>query len=146
MKREHSAGGLVLRKKGSKKEKILMVRVRNLEKRMVWTFPKGHLEKDETPEQAAIREVEEETGWNCKVRPFSKNKRTFERVGYFFKRGPSLVKKQVDWFLMEPVKKTGKRDPKEILQTGWFSLEQAKKKVRYPSDIQLLQKLQLKII
>ena len=30
--------------------------------RLEWCLPKGHLEDDETPEQAAVREIEEETG------------------------------------------------------------------------------------
>lgn len=32
-----------------------------------WCFPGGHIEKDETPEEAAVREVYEETGVKCKV-------------------------------------------------------------------------------
>lgn len=31
--------------------------------REIWTFPGGSIEEDETPEQAAIREVYEETGF-----------------------------------------------------------------------------------
>ena len=30
--------------------------------RLLWSLPKGHIEAGETPEQAAIREIEEETG------------------------------------------------------------------------------------
>jgi 8-oxo-dGTP pyrophosphatase MutT (NUDIX family) len=33
----------------------------------VWTFAKGRIDKGETPEQAALREVREETGYEAKI-------------------------------------------------------------------------------
>ncbi len=48
-----AAGGLVLNKR---KEILLIFR------RGKWDLPKGKLDKGETPEQCALREVEEETG------------------------------------------------------------------------------------
>lgn len=135
-KLEVSSGGLVRR--GAPPE-ILMVQVQNLQGKTVWTFPKGHLEAGETPEQAALREVYEETGWECRIAPGSK--RPFKKVQYFFRRGKELVRKQVIWFLMEPVKKTGSRDPHEILQTRWASFSEAEKLVSYKSDKLLLEEL-----
>ena len=32
-----------------------------------WSFPKGHINKDENPEQAMIREIKEETGLNINI-------------------------------------------------------------------------------
>ena len=54
--KEYAAGGIV-----GKNGKVLLVKVTNLQGQVVWTFPKGHLEKNETPLKAALREVEEET-------------------------------------------------------------------------------------
>jgi hypothetical protein len=45
----------------------------------------------------------------------------FERVRYFFKHGPRTVRKEVVWFLMKPVVKSGKMDPKEVRKVRWFS-------------------------
>lgn len=121
-----------------------MVQVRNLQGQIVWTFPKGHIEHNETPIQAAFREVQEETGWKCGF--FSGDRpRHFENVHYEFRRGPKRVKKKVLWFLMKPVIKTGKKDPEEILKVGWFSLDRSKEKAVYPSDKKLLKKLTRKI-
>ena len=53
------AGGIVYRKKGSNFEILLVTAKRNPS---AWIFPKGHIEAGETPEQAALREVEEEAG------------------------------------------------------------------------------------
>ena len=36
-----------------------------------WAFPKGKLEAGETWEEAAVREVEEETGLRCTLGPFA---------------------------------------------------------------------------
>ena len=55
---EVSAGGIVLRQPDGVEERFLLIRdsYRN------WGFPKGHLETDEPPDAAALREVREETG------------------------------------------------------------------------------------
>ncbi len=101
----------------------------------MWTFPKGHLEPGEKAPEAALREVEEETGYRCEII------KPFERVEYFFQRDGVLIKKSVVWFLMKPLEKTGTHDPKEILETEWVSLAEAKKRAKYKSDITLLAKL-----
>lgn len=58
-------------------------------------FPKGHLEAGETEEQAAIRELEEETGIN-KVTLIDG---FIEKITYFFKRRGQLIHKTVTFFL-----------------------------------------------
>ena len=55
---EHSAGGVVVRPGAEGYEVLLIGRKRYGD----WSLPKGHLEPGETEEQAALREVEEETG------------------------------------------------------------------------------------
>jgi ADP-ribose pyrophosphatase YjhB (NUDIX family) len=127
MLREKSAGGLVERA-----GRLLLVKVRNLSGDIVWTLPKGHLEAGETAQQAALREVAEETGWTCRI------KGKLPTAAYFFRRGRRLVSKRVLWFLMKPEKKTGVRDPEEILAVRWFSAKSAAEKLRYPSDLKLL--------
>jgi len=112
-----------------------MVKVENLEGEQIWTFPKGHLEDGETSKEAALREVEEETGFRCEI------VKPFDRVHYFFRRGEELINKTVTWFLMKPLEKTGTHDPDEILKTEWVSLEEARKRAKYKSDKTLLAKL-----
>lgn len=125
-----SAGGIVRR--GGE---LLLVKVENLQGHVVWTFPKGHLEGDETPEQAALREVEEETGWRCRVAG------KLLDVKYKFKREGRLVDKTVHWFLMEPVEKTGLEDPDEILDSRWMPEAEAAALVVYDSDKKILSSL-----
>jgi inorganic pyrophosphatase len=61
-----------------------------------WVFPKGHLEAGERPEQAAIREVREETGLEVRiVRPIGTTRYEFDGSGSGDHR------KRVHWFLAE---------------------------------------------
>ena len=127
MREEFSAGGVVLR--GGE---MALVQVTNLKGETVWTFPKGHLEAGESAQEAALREVMEETGWRCKtIKPLI-------TVHYQFSRQGVPVSKSVEWFLMEPLEKVGEPAEGEILSCRWATAEAARKLVRYPSDVELL--------
>jgi ADP-ribose pyrophosphatase YjhB (NUDIX family) len=127
---ERSSGGLVIRA-----GRVLMVKVRNLSGRVVWTFPKGHIEEGESVRRAALREVEEETGWHCRITG------PFGLARYRFRRDGQPVKKTVRWFLMTPVRKTGRRDPEEIMKCRWASRKGLERRVEYPSDKALMARL-----
>ncbi|MBI4060362.1 MAG: NUDIX domain-containing protein [Elusimicrobia bacterium] len=125
--KEYAAGGIV-----EKNGKVLLVQVANLQGEVVWTFPKGHLEENETPLEAALREVEEETGWRCR------STGTLALIRYRFNRNGRPVAKKVRWYRMEPVKRTGKPDAAEIMRTKWVEMKGAVKSLRYPSDLRLI--------
>lgn len=126
-RKEYAAGGIV-----GRGGKILLVQVRNLEGRIVWTFPKGHLEKGETWLSAALREVEEETGWKCR------NRGPLSNVTYHFERDGRPVFKRVRWYRMEPVEKTGRPDADEIRRVKWVEAGRASSSLIYPSDLRVL--------
>lgn len=125
--KEYAAGGVVERD-----GKILLVKVTNLQGEVIWTFPKGHLEKKETPLQAALREVEEETGWKCR------STGPLALVRYRFNRNGRRVAKKVRWYRMEPIKRTGRPDAVEIMKTKWVPKKTAVKNLAYPSDLRLI--------
>ncbi len=56
--KEVSAGGIVFRRDPDLTARFLLIR----DSYQHWGFPKGHLEDDETPAAAAMRETREETG------------------------------------------------------------------------------------
>ena len=99
---------------------------------MVWTFPKGHPEKGESDEDAALREVREETGWECRV------VKPLIDVDYFYTHGKVKTHKTVRWFLMEPLKQIGGFDPVEIVECAWMNPQEARQNVTYDSDKKLL--------
>jgi 8-oxo-dGTP diphosphatase len=47
--------------------RVLMVRRRVKEGQLSWQFPAGEIEQGETPEEAAVREAQEETGLTVKA-------------------------------------------------------------------------------
>jgi 8-oxo-dGTP pyrophosphatase MutT (NUDIX family) len=61
---ETSAGGLVIDGIDGPKESQVAALIGRIDRRgrMLWSLPKGHIERGETAEQTAIREVAEETG------------------------------------------------------------------------------------
>ena len=77
----------------------------------VWTFAKGRPDKDETPEQAALREVLEETGYRA---------RTLAALPKVFGGTTSTTA----FFLMEPLGKQGEFT-NETIQTRWVSFDEA---------------------
>ena len=125
---EHSAGGVI-----AEGGRVLLIRVRNLEGLEVWTFPKGHLETGETPADAAVREVAEETGFDCEI--------TGElcKAEYSFIRNGRPVHKDVLWYRMRRCGGDGvARTPDEIVAMQWVQFEKAEKLLTYPSDLKLL--------
>src|SRR5690625_2934922 len=63
---ETSAGGVVVKVENGKAFVAIIAR-RNRAGRLEWCLPKGHLEGEETAPEAAVREVEEETGITSEV-------------------------------------------------------------------------------
>ncbi|MBI2593756.1 NUDIX domain-containing protein, partial [Candidatus Daviesbacteria bacterium] len=64
MKREFSAGGIVL-----KDGKVLLIKNAAMRdpKKAYWGFPKGHIQEGEKSEEAAVREIKEETGIETEI-------------------------------------------------------------------------------
>ena len=85
MKHEHSAGAVLYTMRQGVPHFVLVV-----EKSGYCGFPKGHLEGEETEEQAALREILEETNINAELitdfkisDEYMKAKRTKKHVTYF---------------------------------------------------------------
>ena len=119
---EYSAGGVVLRD-GT----VLLIRTHDLKGRTVWAFPKGKLDAGETAQQAAIREVEEETGWRCRIET------ELPKSEYWFQRAGQRVKKTVRWFRMTPVGEGGETDG-EVDEAAWVPISEALGRLTYDSD------------
>ena len=89
---EYSAGGVVCRKNGEGTDIALIYRTRHDD----WSLPKGHIEEGESREQAALREIKEETGIDARIiAPLG------ESVYFYRRRNGDLIRKSVYHFLME---------------------------------------------
>lgn len=133
-KNDFSCGGLVW---DASAKKVLLIRVENLSGGQAWTFPKGHPEAGETPEESALREVVEETGWVCSIT------KQLTDVFYRYTHNGILFNKTVRWFLMSPNNSIGSFDGEEVLEVRWVTLPEAQTMVSYGSDKELLKQTAL---
>jgi 8-oxo-dGTP pyrophosphatase MutT (NUDIX family) len=133
MKREYSSGGIVI-----DKNQVLVINMNTICGKKVWTFPKGHIEKNEDPKNAALREVLEETGVECRII----DEKEFYISEYSFYRGKTFIHKTVRWYLMKPVRITDKiATPDEINEIKWLSFNEALNILEYKSDKEIIEKI-----
>jgi len=122
MKREVSAGGVVVRSHNARWYVLLM---RDMNDN--WTFPKGIIEAGESPQQAAAREVLEEVGISnltC-LSPL-------RSIRYMYKKG-SRIEKTVHYFLFQTTTQENPSHQKEegIKDAQWFTIRKALSIVGY---------------
>ena len=130
--REHSAGGVIF-----EDGRVLLILMADLKGEKIWTFPKGHLEDGETAETAAIREVEEETGFYCEINC------ELYKAEYSFVRNGVPVDKDVRWFLMKRAGGDGiPKTPEEIFDSCWCTPAEAQQRLAYASDLRLIEILE----
>ena len=94
-----------------------------------WSLPKGKLDKGESWEEAALREVEEEVGLKCRLGP------ELEPTSYEDRKGRAKV---VRYWLMEPKRDAKFKPNDEVDEIRWLSPEDAQAAVSYPHDAELV--------
>jgi 8-oxo-dGTP pyrophosphatase MutT (NUDIX family) len=137
---EISAGGFVVSKTDSNLV-ALMARF-NRGGKLEWCIPKGHLEPEETKEQAALREVFEETGLEAQITDY------LGEVSYTFNQKGKNVSKTVHVFLMDQVagELTMEHDPNhEASELAWVKLDELITKLSHGSEKRIAQ-IALKLI
>ena len=129
IKYEVSAGGLLLRRRDSTYDALLIGRGTP---RSVWTLPKGHVEPRESTEQAAIREVREETGcWGEIIGRLNE-------IAYWFYVGKAKHRKSVTFFLMRYLSGDPANHDHEVDDARWFDIAGARKTLKYVNEKRLV--------
>lgn len=131
MKREFSAGGIVLRLAQDGNVEVLITQH---SKNKHWGFPKGHIETGQTAKEAAIREVREEGGVQAEI---------IEKVGdnkYFYTMDGEKRFKIVVIFLMKYLSGDPKDHDFEVSEAKWCTPEEALSTLSFPADKTLLKK------
>ena len=125
-----AAGGLVIDDRMPAARVLLVHRPRYDD----WSFPKGKLEAGETVEEAALREVTEETGLVCRI----VRELAVTRYNYQTRNKGRLKPKAVHYFVMELVTGEVHVPGDEVDRAEWFDFVEAAKKLTYAQDRKLL--------
>ena len=132
---EVSAGGLVIDTTGTMG--LLIGRYDHKDasgKRVLWSLPKGHIEEGETPEQAAIREVAEETGITSSIT------KSLGVIDFWFMAGGKRIHKTVHHFIFTEVGGTLLAQESEVDEVSWFPLSEIVDRLAYPDEKKLIAK------
>lgn len=124
---ETSAGGLVVDHRGNGACGAVIAR-RSRRGQLEWVLPKGHLERGETAEVAAVREVEEETGILGQV---------IGRLGdvdYWFVAQERRIHKTVHHYLLERVSGELSDADVEVVEVAWVPLAEVATRLAYTDE------------
>jgi 8-oxo-dGTP diphosphatase len=132
---EHSSGGAVI----STRDGVTCVALIATRGKTRWGLPKGAVSKGETSEQAALREVLEETGLQAEI------VKPLDTIEYFFRAGDTLIHKRVDFYLMRYV--SGDLTPQlsEVDDVEWVELSEAIQRASFESERKLLETASLEL-
>ena len=130
---ERSAGGVVFQRTEAGIEIALAAR-RTRRGELAWGLPKGLIEPDEEPEQAALREVREETGLLAEI------DEDLGSISYFYTWDGVGVRKTVRFFLMHATGGDVADHDHEMEEIRWFPLQAAGKRSTYRSEREVVLK------
>ena len=94
----------------------------------VLALPKGHPDGEESPLQAALREVREEAGVQAEV------VETLGEVRYWYQRGGRRIAKVVEFFLLRYVSGDVEDHDHEVEQARWVSATEALETLTYAGE------------
>ena len=138
LKTQVSSGGVIFRENGEELE-IALTAVRGGN---VWCLPKGLINKGETSDTTALREVAEETGLHGKI---------LEKLGeitywYYIKEENIKCKKTVHFYLMEFETGDISDHDREVDSVAWVQIGEALKKASYKGEREIIEKARKRLI
>ena len=128
---EVSAGGVVYRRDEDAIDLALAAR-RTRRGQLAWGLAKGAIEQGESDEQAAIREVLEETGLEAEVEA------DLGDIRYFYVWEGVRVRKRVHFFLMHATGGDVANHDSEMEDVRWFPLRTAIKRAAYKGEREVI--------
>jgi len=128
---ETSAGGLVVDTATSRAAVIGRLDRRG---RLLWSLPKGHIESGETAEQAAVREVAEETGIDATIVA------ALGSIDYWFVTEDRRVHKTVHHFLLRAHGGELSDADVEVTEVAWVPVADLQQRLAYPDERRLVRR------
>lgn len=135
MPKEISYGTVIIRKEGKKILYLLLYRKSYEHYKEMWDFPRGLIEKGETPEEDIKREVKEETG----ISDIKFIKGFKEKVDWFYKKEGKTIFKEATYYLAE----TKEKDVKLSFEHDyfrWCEFNDALKLIKFSNTKSILKK------
>lgn len=135
-RKETSSGGVLYRLKEGILEVALILRTTQKGKK-VWCLPKGKVEKAESPEETALREVREETGMEGEI------VQKLGSINYWFHspEDKAKVHKTVHFYLMKYLSGSPQEHDWEVEDVSWFNLKEALALMAYETEKEIVQRL-----
>jgi len=128
---EFSAGGVVVQ---DGQVAVIVPVKRDARGQRVLGLPKGHPEAGESAEQAAVREVREETGLEVEL------VRELGEVFYHYERRRKRVAKRVAFFLFECRGGSLEDHDHEVEEASWMPLEAAAEALTYRGEREMVER------
>lgn len=132
---EFSAGGFVLDRSGHRPQAALIAR-RDRRGRLIWSLPKGHIEEGETAEDAAVREVFEETGITSSIVS------SLGTIDFWFMADDRRIHKTVHHFLLEAHDLELSDADAEVTEVAWVPLDEVADRLAYPDERRLVARVE----
>ena len=130
---EVSAGGLVIDFSGSRGLLIGRIDQKDASRaRLLWSLPKGHIELGESPEEAALREVMEETGIESEIT------QALGVIDFWFMAGGKRIHKTVHHYLFTETGGLLAPQVSEVDEVAWFPLTEIVDRLAYPDEKKLI--------
>lgn len=124
---DYSVGGIVT----DESQRVVLIRTRSLAGRAVWGLPKGHPDPNETPVQAAVREVTEETGLRVEVI----DEEPVASVQYWFvDHAGHRINKRVEYFRMRMLGGDPANHDHEVEEVAFLTAAAAARRLTYQNE------------
>ncbi|HTG47239.1 MAG TPA: NUDIX hydrolase [Actinomycetota bacterium] len=130
--KEVSAGGVLYRSDGGGGIEVVLASRRTRRGDLAWGLAKGGIEPGETREEAAIREVREETGLEAEIEA------DLGDTKYIYVWEDVRIRKTVHFFLMRHTGGDVEDRDDEMEEIRWFPLERARKRAAYRGERDVL--------
>ena len=123
----YAAGGVISRQTPRGLEILIVHRGRYND----WSLPKGKLDQNESFEDAAVREVKEETGYDARITDFA------GCVAYKVKQ----IQKIVLFWMMETIAEGSFEPSEEVAGIKWIDVPGALELLDYPKEKELIKNI-----
>jgi len=131
---EVSAGGVVYRRDAGGEVEVALAARRTRRGQLAWGLAKGAIEPGESDDEAAVREVREETGLEAVIEA------DLGDIRYFYVWEGVRIRKRVHFFLMLATGGDVASHDAEMEEVRWFALRPAIKRAAYRGEREVIER------